>query len=874
MSRFEDGLNSEEDRDVQVWLGEFLPNELPSDQFAASLKTKLVDERSSRIDVNSSDRKSPVSVAPQRSPWRRLSIGMVAAAAAVLVMVCWPAPVAYSFETMRARLNEQKFVRAGFVDQATSIVGWISSDGDFAAVESADSVSVSVRGKRVVRYTRRGGTTELTDDATASNDEPSSKLMRILGAVQADQSAGSSTGLSIISESWRHVSGSPGVDVELDVVFQDADLQESGQRDGLVPVRFGIDSGTGLPQWVQLLDDQGDDQATLSLGYPSVGPKDLSSLGIPDHLIEVTTKSVLPSSDSGDVAGKDTDDAPEHNSMASVQSPALSTKPFSETSEIDEPDADIQRLMKKEAESKSGDQGKPVVASSVRVWEKPIEVSVPSSVRAMSEQIDAHLRAVWDEQGLTPQPSADRHALFRRLHLDLTGRIPRVAEIRRQVTTESLAVEMVVESLLDSPDFDSNMAAAWTNWLLPPDVELEQFGGKPAFMAWLADQFAGSVPYDEIVRQLLTAEGRVGDAGPVLFTTALEMKPDHLAKQTARTFLGTRIDCAMCHDHPYDDWTQTDFWGYAALFARISRPVGKMNAMSSVLRVKDVGHGEVYLPDTEIAVEPKLLGGDRLVEEPESDQRRKQLAAWLTDPDNRQFSRATVNLVWSHFFGAGLVEPRDDFGVHNPSLSPELLEQLAAFFIKSKYDIRSLVRAIVQSDAYAQSSATTDRAVTERPMFDSMPIRWLSADQLYDCLQVASGGLAGSSANTQSGLGLQRIANSNRDQFIEQFGSPAGSVLDYQSGIPQALSLMNGPLANLAAGEDSSRLLKGLRAPFFSDRDRIETVFLSLVGRPASPAEIKVIDEMIEDSPDTAVPVILSDLVWALLNSAEFATNH
>ena len=301
-----------------------------------------------------------------------------------------------------------------------------------------------------------------------------------------------------------------------------------------------------------------------------------------------------------------------------------------------------------------------------------------------------------------------------------------------------------------------------------------------------------------------------------------------------------------------------------------------MNLMSSVLSVRDVGHGEVTLPESEIVIPPKFLGGEALQEEPNSNQRRQRLATWLTSPDNQQFARATVNLIWSHFFGAGIVEPRDDFGLHNPPLSEELLDELAGFFVKSGYDVREVIRAITLSKTYRQSSLAEMDSDQDRPMFDSMPIRWLNAEQLYDCLVVASGGLRGTShvPGTNMSLGLNRINNSPRDQFVEEFSMPGGSVLNYQAGIPQALSLMNGSLANRSAGESTSGIVIGLEAPFFSDRERVETVFLSVVGRPPSDEERKAVSQMLEEAPELPTSVVLSDLVWALLNGAEFATNH
>ncbi|KAA1257871.1 hypothetical protein LF1_03610 [Rubripirellula obstinata] len=815
----------------------------PSEQFKDQLKERLQNQFAESQLAIENNVQRPTAKSPRS--WRRLSLGFVAAAAAVLVMVLWPARPVYSFDAMRDRLSDEAFLRVNFQEQGQSFVGWVSSDGKFAAVESSSSVAWATKGTHAT-FDRETKQSKSLVDAKSVRSSIQVRALRVLDALRGD----GNSGLRVVNESWQTVDTSGGADGILKVRFAEADVEQAA-----FDASFGIDSSTGLPVWIDL-DDSGDvrdsnSDSRLPLAYPKKGPTQLSSLGVPpDWASMMSDRSTKPATDSLSMGKSDAKDDNEEQDASSV---AVSRQP-----EVSLPlDAGPEPF---------------VATEPTRTWPQPLPVQVPSDAKAMATRVDDRLKSVWDDEGLQPGPAADAPTLFRRMHLDLTGRIPHVAEIRQGIDGGKFDVASLLSRMLDSPDFDSNMASVWVRWLLPPDVELEQFGGKPALQAWLAEQFEARVSYDQIVRDLLTAQGRVGDPGPVLFTTALEMKPDHLAKQTARTFLGTRIDCAMCHDHPYDTWTQTDFWGYAALFARISRPQGKMNAMSSVLQVRDVGDGEVTFPDTEIVVQPRLLGGGRLNEQPESNQRRRQLADWITDPTNRQFARATVNLVWSHFFGAGLVHPRDDFGTHNPALSPELLEELAAFFIESNYDVRSLVSAIVLSDAYQRSSQT--ESDTDRPMFDSMPIRWLTAEQLYDCLLVASGGLGESSVALDPALGLNRVNNTARDSFVEKFGSTSDSVLEYQAGIPQALSLMNGTLSNLSAGEDSSRLLRGLRAPFFSDADRIETVFLSLVGRPPSQRESAAVNRILQDVRKDETSEVLSDLVWALLNSAEFATNH
>ncbi|MFG0290913.1 MAG: DUF1553 domain-containing protein [Rhodopirellula sp. JB044] len=817
---------------------------------STSVDTKPYDQPTTPVETRQSN---------QASSWGRISLGLVASAAAVLMMLMWPAGTAHSFEIMRARLSDQAFVRANFMDAGRPFVGWLSTEGEFAALESAEAVVVSNQNGLLTRFDRDARTINAVP--TGVTAQRNIRVLQVLAAIRDT----SNSSLHIVSESTRRIDNRQGADVELTVRFRDDDSQSDPFN-----VRFGIESESGLPVWMEVDSPTHPDRAgeTLPLAYPAQGPTELASLGIPASLATKMASGNLPMPGSDSVVTRGNDSESEETDDEQAFSAGSLLVPPSDGADESEPDPIV--TVSSSEDAKTEDAAAAPLSS--RRWDVAAPVDVPDDAVAMAKVIDDRLSAVWQSRGMRANPPADSYTLFRRMHLDLIGRIPHVGEIRRAFHDGEPNMDAVINELLDLPDFDSNMAAVWSRWLLPPDVELEQFGGRPAFEAWLADQFASHVSYDEITRQLLLAEGRVGDQGPVLFTTALEMKPDHLAKQTARTFLGTRIDCAMCHDHPYDTWTQTDFWGYAALFARISRPSGTMNTMSSVLRVKDVGEGDVTLPDTDQVVPPRLLGAGLLEEPPQSDQRRRRLAEWLTDPSNRQFARAAVNLLWSHFFGAGLVEPRDDFGPHNPPLSKELMEQLAEYFIASGYDVRAVVRAIVLSDAYQQTSNADEPE--ERPTFNSMPVRWLTAEQLYDCLLVASGGRSGSVYVTDPTSGINRFSDTARAAFVEQFASTANNVLEYQAGIPQALSLMNGNLSNLSAGEDSSQLIRGLRAPFFSDEDRIETVFLSLLGRPPSADEMRLVQSLLEESADAPTAEILSDLVWALLNGAEFATNH
>lgn len=493
----------------------------------------------------------------------------------------------------------------------------------------------------------------------------------------------------------------------------------------------------------------------------------------------------------------------------------------------------------------------------------------------VSERVDQILSELWKANSISPVAAASDQELLRRVYLDLAGRTPTVTEARRFLKdTHPDRYQRLVDHLLQSSDHASHFATTWRTFLIPEGIDLTAFGGQEAFDRWLATRFAQNDAYDEIVRGLLLAEGRLSKSGPLLFYSALKLDADKLAARTSRVFLGIRLECAQCHDHPFEPWTQQDFWSYAAFFAQISRPKGELERVSTVMQVRDVDRGDVMLPESDTIVAPRVLGESGPPEEAQSVARRQQLARWLTSGDNPYFARATVNRVWAQLLGRGIVDPVDDFGVLNPPLSPELLDVLASQLIESGFDLRRLTRTIALSQAYRLSSAADSPDSQRLRHFAQMAVKTLTAPQLYDCISVATM-LDQPDGNGATDLAIARFGNTSRDQFLQQFASPAGNRIEYPAGIPQALTLMNGGLISSATYVSSSGLLKSLEAPFFSDDQRIEVLFLATLSRQPRPSEIQWLRDAIPaDAAAAERSEGLADILWALLNSAEFTLNH
>jgi hypothetical protein len=500
----------------------------------------------------------------------------------------------------------------------------------------------------------------------------------------------------------------------------------------------------------------------------------------------------------------------------------------------------------------------------------------PLADKELSHRVDNELAAQWQKSGIHPVGAATDAEFMRRIYLDLTGRIPAVSEVHDFFDdTSPNRRELLVDRLLAHRDHATHLAALWHAVLLPNEVDLSRIGGAEKFDEWLADRFATNAKYDKIVRELLLAEGRVSDSGPLLFYAALRMNPEELAARSSRAFLGVRLECAQCHDHKFEDISQHDFWSFAAFFARISRPRGKMEMTSQVLAVRDNERGDVSIPNSNEVVPPRLpLTNANIEDKPGGPTRRMQLVDWLTARDNEQFARAAVNRVWSQLFGRGLIEPVDDMRPANTPIAPQVLDTLSRDFAASGFDLRRLTRALVLTKTYQLSSRSQDNEPSRTLNFAQMNIKSFTAEQLYDCIAVATqkSRVVGATPNV---AGLDRFSDMSRQAFVEQFRAPTNEVTDYHAGIPQALTLMHGGLIQNATDLSTSGLLSSLAAPFFTDEQRVETLFLSTLSRQPEAAERDVMLKSISTArSDTERQKALGDVLWALLNSAEFTFNH
>jgi len=499
-----------------------------------------------------------------------------------------------------------------------------------------------------------------------------------------------------------------------------------------------------------------------------------------------------------------------------------------------------------------------------------VEVS-PERRAEMVRQIDARLGDQMAAAKITPADVASDAEFLRRASLDLNGVIPRVADVREFLADPSPDKRSErIELLLASPRHATHLANSWRQFMLPSGLGLQQIQNVAGVQNWLRSQFSNNMRYDRVVSDFLVASGG-GEVGPALYYTSLELKPEKLAASTSRIFLGLQIECAQCHPHPFDHWKQEDFWGYAAFFARLDQSQA-MNNPGGQVSLIDLPSGEVTLPDTETVVAPKYLDG---TEEPDRQggSRRVQLAIWMASRDNPYLAQAAVNRVWSHMFGRGLVEPVDDLGPHNPPSHPRLMAELTDYFVEVGFDLRELYRTLALTDAYQRTSVQSSDVAPPAELFAVMAIKTMTSEQLYDCLNQT---LMRSTGDRPAFLpGANGLFDPRRLAFAAKMNMRGSNATEFEAGILQALTMLNGFETSAATSVAQSSLLASLEAPWFTDEERVEVLLLATISRLPSDKERQAfLAHISSDTDPDKRQQAFSDILWALLNSAEFAMNH
>jgi len=496
--------------------------------------------------------------------------------------------------------------------------------------------------------------------------------------------------------------------------------------------------------------------------------------------------------------------------------------------------------------------------------------------------IDRLIEAGWNKAGVRPARAATDEEYVRRIYLDVVGRIPSVSEVTAFLQTrESGKREKLVGYLLNHPDFGKNFATNWTVLLIGRKNQ-GRMVDRAALTSWLRKQFSSDRPWNEVVYDLIAAQGSNKSNGAVNYALAhLESDAVPLTSRTTRLFLGQQIQCTQCHDHPSNSWKQGDFWGINAFFKGVkTERVRGVN--DSGAEVDD--HTELTDEPTEVYARfdkrngmvgvalPKYLDG-RKIDEGGDVFRLVELAKLIADPKNPALAPAFVNRLWAHFMGRGFVNPVDDFGSHNPASHPELLAQLAEDFRSSGYNVKKLVRRIVLSRPYQLSSLGSKSSDAEIDLFNRMLLKPMTPEQLFESLLTATA--------------VHRSAKDDetdrrRDNWMRQFlftfaNDEAEEGSSFQGTIPQALMMMNGDLIDEAVSGKRGGFLADVytkavsrgRAP---EAYMVNQIYLSVLSRLPTRNEASMVGQFLMTAKE---PIkVLQDLFWALLNSNEFVLNH
>ena len=490
--------------------------------------------------------------------------------------------------------------------------------------------------------------------------------------------------------------------------------------------------------------------------------------------------------------------------------------------------------------------------------------------------IDTHVAEKLNKLRVVPSELADDESFLRRVFLDIVGLPPTVAEREKFLSdTRKEKRDALVDELLGRKEFTEMWVMKWAELM-----QIRTFNNGPQqvsykaalnYYQWLRERIAGNVPFNELVKELLSAKGGTFSS-PATNFFQIEQDVLKLTENVAQVFMGTRIQCAQCHNHPFDRWTMDDYYSFASFFAQVKRKPAEDPRERVIF---DEG-GEIQNPVTKQNMEPKFLGGPK--PEIKGQSRREAVAGWLASPENPWFAKNVVNIVWAHFNGVGIVDPVDDVRVSNPPSNPELLDALAEKFVSYNYDFKKLVRDICTSRTYQLATRTNETNITDTRNFSHAMIRRVRAEVLLDCISQVT-----ATPNKFKGLPLGaravQIADGNTSNyFLTTFGRATRATVcscevKMEPNLSQALHLLNGDTTQqrIRQGKVVENLLKENKSP----ADIITNLYLTVLSRPPTDMEREKLLATVEGQKDPAiVREALEDVFWALLNSKEFIFNH
>ncbi len=491
----------------------------------------------------------------------------------------------------------------------------------------------------------------------------------------------------------------------------------------------------------------------------------------------------------------------------------------------------------------------------------------PPANNYIDELVNAKLRKL----RMTPSEVCTDEEFLRRVYLDVIGQLPTADEYRVFMADASPDKRAkLVDELLGRKEFTELWVMKWAELLAMRSSNQVSYKSMLLYYNWLQERIADNVPMDKMVRELLSSSGGTF-TNPATNYYQIERDTLKTSENVAQVFMGARIQCTQCHNHPFDRWTMDDYYSFAAFFSQIGRKTGEDPREQIIF---NSGGGEVKHPVGGRVMKPKFLGGD----EPDlaGRDRREVLANWLASKDNPYFATNLGNIVWAHFFGRGIVDPVDDVRVSNPSANPELLEALGQKFTEYDYNFKRLVRDICTSLAYQRSTKANESNATDSRNFAKAELRRMRAEVLLDCISTAT-----DTKDKFQGLPLGaravQIADGNTSSyFLTTFGRATRATVcscevKVEPNLSQALHLLNGDTINgkVQQGGVVPRLLKAGK----SSHEVLDELVIRCFSRKPTEQEYAALDAALAEK-DAKPDQVLQDYFWALLNAPEFLFNH
>jgi hypothetical protein len=499
--------------------------------------------------------------------------------------------------------------------------------------------------------------------------------------------------------------------------------------------------------------------------------------------------------------------------------------------------------------------------------------AVAKSALPKQNYIDELVQAKWQKLNLTPSPLADDATFLRRAFLDALGTLPTPAEVREFLSdTEPRKRDKWVERILARGEYADFWAVKWGDLLRNKRRgQKENMRGTYAFHAWIRNAFATNMPYDQFVRNILAAQGTVDQHPPVIWYRTVRNLTAQ-TNDTAQLFLGMRINCAQCHHHPYEKWSQDDYYQFQAFFARMGQKSGETSAEPAIFVRAE---GQVRNPANGKVMKASGLDGPP-VEVSEDEDPRQKLVDWLAAPDNPFFARAISNRLWAHFMSRGLVDPVDDMRITNPPSNPELLDALAHDLVKHKFDLKHLIRTIMTSTTYQLSSEPTPENIHDQQNYARAYPRRLIAEVMLDAVNQVVGTQESFNGLPKGTRAIQLPDESVGSYFLDVFGRPSRETpceceRPREANLAQTLHLLNSPDLEGKMRSGNGRLA-ALQKQKVSEAVIIEELYLAAYARLPRAGEIATVSAYLREQADKKAA--FEDLLWAMLNSKEFLFNH